>query len=107
LGDSRVYRIRENSLTQLTNDHSTYQNNKEVLSKAIGNFDIFNLDINIFDMKKGDIILICSDGVYNFVQECEMLELKNSLDNYCEMIKKIIYQNGAKDNLTLIVVEVK
>lgn len=107
LGDSRAYRIRDKKIEQLTNDHCMIQNNKEVLSKAIGNFDIFDLDINTYDTKINDILMICSDGVYNYIQEEEINHiLEHNFNNHCALIKEKIYSNGAKDNFTLIVMEI-
>jgi protein phosphatase len=102
MGDSRVYRIRENKIEQLTNDHSI---NNNTLSKAIGNFDIFDLEIGFVDFEYDDIFLVCSDGVYNCISNQELLMIieNNTLDKSCQKIKDIIYKNGAKDNLTLVI----
>jgi len=102
MGDSRVYRISDNEIEQMTVDHSV---NNNILAKAIGNFDTFSLDVKLTNFYEDDIYLICSDGVYNYISDEEMLSTiqKEGLNNSCKIIKDIIYKNGAKDNLTLII----
>jgi protein phosphatase len=106
IGDSRIYKIKSDNIEQLTNDHSVSNN---VLSKAIGNFNIFDLEINFIDFEYSDIFLVCSDGVYNCISNQELLFMikNNSLDKSCQKIKDIIYKNGAKDNLTLVVATIE
>ena len=107
LGDSRLYKISDNKITQLTIDHSVESENKNVLSKAIGNFAAFDVDINSIDFGNNDIFFLCTDGVYNFISEDEILNIiLNNTMNYSEIIKKKIYNNGARDNLTFVIVEV-
>jgi len=106
LGDSRIYKIYDNKIEQITVDHSIGNN---VLSRAIGNFDIFELEINFIDFKKEDIYLIRSDGIYNYISNKELLDviINEKLDSSCDIIKNIVYKNGAKDNLTLIITKYK
>ena len=106
IGDSRIYKIKSDNIEQLTNDHSVSNN---ILSKAIGNFDIFDLEINFVDFDYNDIFLVCSDGVYNCISNQELLFVtkNNSLDKSCDKIKDIIYKNGAKDNLTLVLTTIR
>ena len=106
LGDSRVYRIRDNKITQMTIDHNNDSSHKHVLAKAIGNFEIFDLDIKVDDYITGDYYLLCTDGISNFISDEKLLYIiKNNTKDYCDIIKKEIYINSAKDNLTLIIVE--
>jgi serine/threonine protein phosphatase PrpC len=112
LGDSRVYRIRDNKIEQLTKDHSAYSeektSNKNILLKAVGNFKIFNMEINILDYEVKDIYLICSDGVSNLVNNEEILDVISKYsNNYCDIIKEKIYNNGARDNFTLVISEIR
>jgi protein phosphatase len=122
LGDSRAYRIRDNSIVKLTVDHSKYEQmkqsgkytseqlakvNRNSITKAIGNFRVMPLEINYFTLKKEDIYIVCSDGVSDLVHASELLEIItkeiNNLDKATIRIKNLVYERGAKDNLSMIV----
>ena len=106
LGDSRVYRIRNNSITQMTIDHNSDSSNKNVLAKAIGNFEVFDLDIKVDNYLSNDFYLLCTDGISNFISDTEILDIiTNNSKDFCDIIKEKIYINGAKDNMTLIIIE--
>jgi serine/threonine protein phosphatase PrpC len=122
LGDSRAYRIRNEKIEKLTIDHSKYEKmkqsgkyseeelfkvNRNSITKAIGNFKIMPLEINYVDLKKEDIFILCSDGVSDLTHAQEMLKIieknKESLENAVSQIKKLVYERGAKDNLSIII----
>jgi len=110
LGDSRVYHLSDNTLTQLTLDHLGSMTLNSVLSKAIGNFEAMPLELNYFNPKEGDLFLLCSDGISDYCHNDELLELalkyRYSLPLMCQYLKGLIYERGAKDNLSLIVIKV-
>jgi protein phosphatase len=107
LGDSRVYRISNNIIEQVTEDHSVLSENKNILSKAIGNFNAFKVDIESFKYNRGDYFLICTDGIYNYIEDNQLLNIIiNNKKSHANLIKKIVYENSARDNLTLVIVEV-
>lgn len=122
LGDSRVYKIRDEKIEKLTVDHSKYEQmkqrgkhseeelskvNRNSITKAVGNFKVMPLEINHIDLKKDDIYILCSDGVSDLIHASELCafikEEKHSLENVVERIKKLVYERGAKDNLSIIV----
>jgi len=123
LGDSRAYMFRDNSLTQLSVDHSKHEElrqkgtsqeeiektGKNLITKAVGNFDPYRLDMKYVSLKKKDILLLCSDGVSDLCSNNELLLLiiqyKHDLDLLCMQIKNLVYSRGAKDNFSVIVVE--
>jgi len=125
LGDSRAYLFNENSLLQLTTDHSKHEAMRQknideeeikktgnnVITKAVGNFKAYALDIQYITAKSGNILLLCSDGVSDLCSKEELLRLiiqyKNNLDFLCTQIKNLVYTRGAKDNLSIIVIETK
>jgi len=110
LGDSRLYHLSDNRLTQLTLDHSGSTQSSSVLSKAIGNFLAIPLEIHYFNAKEGDLFLLCSDGISDYCRNDELLDLglkyRYSLPLLCQYLKELIYERGAKDNLSLIIIRV-
>lgn len=111
LGDSRAYHYSNEKLTQLTLDHTDVDSASNVINRAIGNFPAISLDLNYLSTKKGDYFILCSDGVSDYVSNQELLELllkyRYSLALLCQYLKELIYERGAKDNLSFIVLEIK
>jgi protein phosphatase len=108
MGDTRIYRIRDNTMEQMMDDHvvDDFINKKNnTLTKAIGNFELFDIELSSHDVISGDKFVICTDGVYNFIDNKQIYDiiLQNDRD-ICENIKNRIYENGAKDNLTIVIV---
>ena len=125
LGDSRAYLYRQGSLKQVTTDHSKYEEmkntnlsekeieatGKNMITKAVGNFNPFELEIQYVTPKLKDIFLLCSDGVSDLCTTEELLRLiiqyKNNLELLCIQIKNLVYTRGAKDNLSVIAIKIK
>ena len=124
LGDSRVYRIQNERIEQLTIDHSRYEEmrrskrwkekdlknvDRNIITKAIGNFKLNDVEVNFYDIENNDIYIICSDGVSDLCSDTEILNLvlKNidNLNRVCENIKRLVYLRGAKDNLSFIIIK--
>lgn len=110
MGDSRLYHYRDAHLTQLTLDHINTKSDSNVINRAIGNFPMAPLDVNYFSPKKGDYFILCSDGVSDYMTSQELLlyllKYHYSLALLCQYIKELIYKRGAKDNFSLIILEV-
>ena len=122
LGDSRVYRIRNSKIERLTTDHSKYEQmeqsgkyTEEALSKvkrnsitkAIGNFKVIPLELSYIALQRDDIYILCSDGVSDLTHASELLKSietqKNTLKKAVIEIKNLVYERGAKDNLSIII----
>jgi len=122
-GDSRLYMLRNNQLQQISRDHSYVQelldqgsisqedaiNHPEanVITRAIGTCDELYIDINAFNVQVGDTFLLCSDGLYNTVDELEIEEYMRSADTD-NAVKQLIVkslENGAPDNVSIIMVK--
>ena len=85
--------------------------NRNSITKAIGNFRVMPLEINYIELKKDDIYVVCSDGISDLTHASELLNIileeQNNLDNATIRIKKLVYERGAKDNLSMIVFRYK
>ncbi len=123
-GDSRLYRLRDNELRQMTTDHSQVEVYVEqglisreeaavhphgnMITRAVGAADNLFLDMDIQEMKSGDRYLLCSDGLTKHTNDLEFEEMmKEGTPEEC--CKKMIQQTldrGAGDNVTAIIIDV-
>lgn len=122
VGDSRAYRYRKKQLAQLTKDHSLaeemvrqgllteeealYSAPSNVLTRALGVRQDVSEEIIYHSVEPGDLFLLCSDGLYNMVEEEEMLRIfsktKLSLEEKIAHLVGEANQQGGKDNITAI-----
>lgn len=120
VGDSRAYLSGE-ELIQLTRDHSVVQSllesgkltpeeakvypGKNVITRALGTEEEVLVDCAIYDRVAGQRLLLCSDGLSNFVDSGELQKFLQS-ENLEEIPKTMIAQanqNGGRDNITAVV----
>ena len=122
IGDSRVYRIRNDFIRKLTQDHSYVQKlvqegtitkeeaehhaKKNILMKALGCNAYVEPDVMVKGFQKGDILIICSDGLTNMVNIDDIYNIVK--DNFELATKELIdlaNQNGGMDNITIITIK--
>lgn len=118
-GDSRAYSIYKKELTCITRDHSLQELWKEnamdgekpasnVLTKALGPFETVTPDISIYPLKKGENLLLCSDGLNNMLTDDDILttfiDQKNNLPSIPQSLIDKANQSGGKDNISAIVI---
>lgn len=124
-GDSRAYLIypERNEYSQLTRDHSVVQKmiedgeisaeeavdhpKKHLITKAVGTDDTINVDFCQEEYEEGDILLLCSDGLTNFVSNIEFVEMANTVKfiDYASKLVNKANDNGGGDNITVIAVK--
>lgn len=124
VGDSRIYRIRDGLIEQVTEDHSLlndYIKMKKLTPEEIENFPHKNVIVRALGMKEsvkvdtffetpkpGDTYLLCSDGLSGEVTDPEMLEIYNTnsenLQNACHAFIEVACRNGGHDNITVVLV---
>jgi protein phosphatase len=121
VGDSRVYRIRERRIEQLTEDHSLlndYKKMKRLTDEEIANFPHKNVIVRALGMKDtvkvdtrfeapraGDVMLLCSDGLCGPVTDERMLEIvlgSRDLPNATQRLIETANENGGPDNITCV-----
>jgi serine/threonine protein phosphatase PrpC len=124
VGDSRAYLIRDGQLSRLTNDHSWVFEQvqagmlteaeaekhplRNVITRALGGALQVNPDASEFEAKKGDVVLLCSDGLTGMVPEDEILRLvtqNDDLDAACKQLIDTANERGGLDNVTAILVK--
>lgn len=117
-GDSRAYLLRDDLLTQLTVDHTVIQMlidrgditrqdaknhpHRHYITRAVGVEDNLRCDIFSIDLRDGDAILICTDGLYNYVSHEELCALTAIAfcDKSVAPLINCANQNGGGDNIT-------
>jgi len=121
LGDSRLYRLGADGLTQITRDHSRVQDWVDqgvlsareaeshpfanVITRAIGAHDELQVDRAAFDIGAGDVFLLCSDGLTKAVLDPEIQHVLSDADEI-EAVKALTHLalvRGATDNVTLVI----
>jgi serine/threonine protein phosphatase PrpC len=111
VGDARVYRLRDNTLEQLTNDHRVWlAQDEHYLSRALGMNDHLEIDYLAQPLCVGDIFFLATDGVYEFVTQAFVLEtIKQCPDDLNRAAKLLVEQAitaGSADNVTVQLVRV-
>ena len=124
VGDSRLYVVHENRIEQVTQDHSLVEEmvrmggidrasarnhpDKNIITRAIGATDYIEADFFNLELQTGDMILLCSDGLTNMIEDdiiYRILTNGRSLKNRVEELVETANQNGGKDNISVIVIE--
>lgn len=114
LGDSRIYYLRNGFLTQLSEDHvyPVYASGKPPLLQYLGIPESeMSIEPSLFskEIRTGDMILICSDGLTDMVDEDRILRVlmpAGSLEDKAEALLDAALSAGGRDNITIILVEI-
>lgn len=106
VGDSRVYHLSGSGLEPLTEEHRVWASaDKSYLSRAMGMNQQLDIDYRTVALEEGDLFLLMTDGIYEFVSENVMktmiLDHADDLDYAAEKIVEEAYQQGSDDNLTV------
>lgn len=125
VGDSRVYRVNGDGISQITTDHSLVElmlrrgeltqeqarnfPGKNYITRAIGTEPTVKCDIFHQELKRGDSLLLCSDGLTNLMDDQEILfeiVYGDSMNQCCQRLLAIAKNRGAPDNVTSILVQI-
>jgi PPM family protein phosphatase len=123
VGDSRVYRLRDGALTQLTRDHSLYEEMRaigaavpprerfphaNVITRALGMLTKQGPEVIAEVLREGDALLLCTDGLTEAVTEARIAEVLGAMGavDACDTLVKEAFDNGGRDNITAVVVRV-
>lgn len=125
VGDSRIYRVRDDAIEQLTDDHSlvatmvregllTSQEaethpRRNVLQRSMGVSEDVEIDVRgPFDLREDDTFILCSDGLHGVVKEPELREIARlPIEEAADECLKRALSRGAPDNVTVIVARVE
>ena len=123
VGDSRLYIVGD-EITQVTQDHSLVQEmvrlgqmdpqsaknhpDKNIITRAVGVSEKVKIDIFERQLRAGEYIILCSDGLTNMVEDSVILQILHgagSLSDKAERLIELANKNGGKDNITVIIIE--
>ncbi len=120
-GDSRAYLIEKNSIKLLTKDHSIVQElldsgkitadqatshpNKNIITSALGVDVETQIDYDEHKFAKGDVLLLCTDGLSNMISDTRLLEIMTDNEFYraADKLVQCAVQAGGYDNITAVI----
>lgn len=125
VGDSRCYRVRDGAIEQLTRDHSLVNEAlelkpnltpqeiaklpKNIITRALGMASTVNVDVRTESVRRGDVYLLCSDGLSGLVPDAEILgilEITDDLREACELLVAMANDAGGTDNISAVLLRV-
>jgi protein phosphatase len=126
VGDSRIYRVRAGAIEQITLDHSLLQelvdrgfyspeeaqraSNKNYVTRALGVESNVEVEIQQHPVHKGDIYLLCSDGLSDMVEDDDMVltisTFGANLNSVAQHLIQLANDNGGKDNISVVMAQV-
>ena len=122
-GDSRLYRFKNNEIEQITSDHSHVSEllrqgsisieeaenhpDANVITRAVGTCEDLYTDIDVFDVGVGDTFLLCSDGLYNSVNNESINNClrEDDLEIAANKLIETSLNNEAADNVSVVLVK--
>ncbi len=127
VGDSRLYQIRSGAIEQMTEDHSLvweqYKQgllpkealssapHKNIVTRALGIHPTVEVDLRELSLQSGDILLFCTDGLSDLVEDHEMLgvvmETPENLDGAARKLVDLANSRGGKDNITVLFIQIE
>ena len=125
VGDSRVYRVRDGQIQQLTRDHSLLEDYKEakphmteeeernfphknVITRALGMRETVQVDIRSHQIKSGDVYVLCSDGLSGMVQDDSIAQTVSGAKSLERAVAELVdaaNRNGGTDNITTLLLQ--
>ena len=126
VGDSRAYIFADGEITQVTDDHSLAEERmrqgemteaeaavhpqRHILTRALGVSDHVEADMWQLDLRTGDRLVLCSDGLTNEVDSDEMAGILGEVADPAEAAERLVEaanQHGGADNITVVIVDVQ
>jgi serine/threonine protein phosphatase PrpC len=125
VGDSRCYRLRDDKLQQITDDHSWVNEQvkrgamsreeaefspfKNVITRSLGNAPSVEVDVFEQELQRGDVFLLCSDGLTGEVSDDEIRDAlrKSPPSNAAWDLVELALEHGGRDNCTVLIVAVR
>src|SRR5512138_2443792 len=126
VGDSRAYRLRNGFLTQMTRDHSLFNDYlmampdlseeqrselpRNVITRALGMQDDIPVDLQSDEVAPGDMYVLCSDGLSGMVEDEEIISALSSATDLVQAARLLVRranENGGEDNVTALLIRLE
>lgn len=125
IGDSRAYRVRDEAISRLTEDHTLVNElaksgqispeeaanhpRRNVLTRALGTDREVEVDLKGIAWKPGDLLLLCSDGLYSMVSDEEICAVMTAeeldLEGKADRLIELALEAGGDDNVTVLLID--
>jgi protein phosphatase len=123
VGDSRVYKINADGITQITKDHSLAQEmldsgqitqeefenypKKNIITRALGIDDKVEIDFDFTEIAEDEVLLLCSDGLSGLISDNELFEIYKctNIELLCDEYIRVANEKGGYDNITAVVMK--
>ena len=124
VGDSRLYVANGRQMRQITKDHSWVEEmvrrgglgreeaknhpGKNIITRAVGADDNVKVDFFTVQLKEGDLILMCTDGLTNMLEDVEIRMILDGARDIVEKAQELVEaanQNGGRDNISVILID--
>ena len=123
VGDSRIYKLTSEGITQITKDHSLAQEmldngqitqeefinypKKNIITRALGIDEKVDIDFDFTDIGEGETLLLCTDGLSGLLSDDEIFEIYSNtdFDLLCNEYIKAANEKGGYDNVTVVVMK--
>jgi PPM family protein phosphatase len=126
IGDSRLYRLRGESMEQVTRDHSLLQEqldsglitpeeaklsqNKNLVTRALGIDPSVEPEVHVYETQPDDTYLVCSDGLSDMVEDEEirltLITLKSNPNLTVQQLVQAANDNGGRDNISAMLIRI-
>lgn len=124
VGDSRLYVVNNKEIRQITRDHSLVEEmvrmggidrdqarnhrDKNIITRAVGVSETVEVDFFTVGLEKGDLVLMCTDGLTNMLEDEEIRMILSGARDIVEKSQELVKaanENGGKDNITVVLIE--
>jgi len=123
VGDSRIYLVRDNEVMQLTEDHTLVgwqvkqgliseeeakvSPHRNVITRSVGGRDYVEVDTSVVEIKDGDRVLLCSDGLHGYFEGPEIVDIVSlGGTDATQAFIDFANERGGSDNITVVLVEI-
>ena len=111
VGDTRIYRVRNDSIEQLTKDHAVpVGDGQTYLTRAMGLDTRLDIDYQCIDIEQGDLFFLSSDGIHDVISLVELTAIINnqqfSLEQRCQQLHELAADKCSNDNLSCQLIHV-